>query len=416
MEAKRKAISLYTGVGGLDFGFEAAGFETVAAAELDAAACTTMRLNRSWPVLEGDIHGYSSAEIMSAGGIKPGEADILIAGPPCQPFSKSSYWVNGDALRLDDPRADTLTAYLRVLRDTRPKAFLLENVYGLAYKDKDEGLRYLLKGIYQINAETGCNYSVTWKMLNAAHFGVPQIRERVFLVGSRDGTPFDFPRATHCAADDDDLLSEGLEPFRTAWDAIGDLPESPDDPFLKVGGKWGDLLPSIPEGNNYLWHTNRGGGQPLFGWRTRYWSFMLKLSKRLPSWTIQAQPGSAIGPFHWKNRKLTAQEMCRIQTFPDGLVFDCSRTDAQKMLGNAVPSLLAEVLAREIRYQLLGEQNARDSLVLLPPVRTPIPPPEPVQPLAKKYRHLIGEHPDHPGERRTKKQVTLSPRKSRRSS
>jgi DNA (cytosine-5)-methyltransferase 1 len=399
----RKAISLYTGVGGLDFGFEAAGFETAAAAELDSAACATLRQNRSWPVLEGDIHDYSSEAILSAGGIKPGDADILIAGPPCQPFSKSGYWVKGDALRLDDPRADTLTAYLRVLRDARPKTFLLENVYGLAYKDKDEGLRYLLQGIEQINRETGSNYHVTWKMLNAAHFGVPQIRERVFLIGSRDGTPFQFPKPTHCAADNEELRSEGLEPFRTAWDAIGDLPRNPKDPSLKVGGKWADLLPSIPEGNNYLWHTNRGGGEPLFGWRTRYWSFMLKLSKRLPSWTIQAQPGSSIGPFHWSNRKLTAQEMCRIQTFPDGLTFDCGRTDVQKMLGNAVPSLLAEVLAREIRYQLLGDRAARGTLKLLPPVRTPVPPPEPVRPLAAKYHQLIGEHPDHPGEKRTSK-------------
>ena len=85
---------------------------------------------------------------------------------------------------------------------------------------------------------------------------------------------------------------------------------------LTVGGKWADLLPTIPEGQNYLWHTNRGGGSQLFGWRTRYWSFLLKLAKNLPSWTIQAHPGSSIGPFHWRNRKLSVPEMCRLQTFP----------------------------------------------------------------------------------------------------
>src|SRR5437016_575979 len=137
--AKRKVISLYTGVGGLDFGFEAAGFETAAAVEFDATACRTLRLNRRWPVLEGDIHAISSKAILKAGALKVGEADALIGGPPCQPFSKSSYWVSGDALRLDDPRSSTLAAYLRVLRDTKPKTFLLENVYGLAYSSKDEG-------------------------------------------------------------------------------------------------------------------------------------------------------------------------------------------------------------------------------------------------------------------------------------
>ena len=75
----------------------------------------------------------------------------------------------------------------------------------------------------------------------------------------------------------------------------------------------------------------------LFGWRTQYWSFLLKLAKNQPSWTIQAQPGSSIGPFHWNNRKLTAHEMCRLQTFPDGLTFGCGRTEVQRMLGNAVP-------------------------------------------------------------------------------
>jgi DNA (cytosine-5)-methyltransferase 1 len=294
-----KAISLYTGVGGLDFGFEAAGFRTAVAVEMDSVSCRTIRLNRDWPVLEGDIHSFSSETILRTAGVAAGEADILIGGPPCQPFSKSSYWVKGDAGRLDDPRSDTLTAYLRVLRDARPRAFLLENVQGLAYRGKDEGLQHLLDGISEVNRQAGTRYTVHWKSLNAAWFGVPQIRERVFLVGSRDGAPFEFPTVTHGDRESDDLFEAGLEPYRTAWDAIGDLSANPNDPSLRMGGKWADLLPSIPEGQNYLWHTRKGGGVPLFGWRTRYWSFLLKLSKRLPSWTIQAQPGSAIGPFHW---------------------------------------------------------------------------------------------------------------------
>ena len=401
MGARRlTAISLYTGAGGLDFGFEAAGFETAVAVELDAVACRTLRQNRpKWPLIEDDIHNVSSQEILDTAGLKAGEADVLIGGPPCQPFSKSSYWVNGDALRLDDPRADTLTAYLRVLRDVRPKAFLLENVYGLVYKGKDEGLRHLLEGIEQINRSTGTRYTVNWRMLNAAHYGVPQIRELVFLIGSRDGVPFQFPAVTHSEPDENGLLGS-CEPFRTAWDAIGDLPRMPNEPSLAVGGKWGDLLPTIPEGQNYLWHTNRGGGEQLFGWRTRYWSFLLKLAKNQRSWTIQAQPGSAIGPFHWCNRKLSVKEMCRLQTFPDDLEFDCGRTDVQKMLGNAVPSLLAEVLAREIGRQLIGDPAEPGALRLLPPVRQPVPEPEAMATLPKKYHAMIGDYPDHPGEGR----------------
>ena len=393
-----KAISLYTGVGGLDFGFEAAGFRTAVAVELDAVACRTIRLNRKWPLIEGDIHEISSSEILNEAGLQAGEADILIGGPPCQPFSKSGYWVNGDAARLDDKRADTLVAYLRVLRDTRPRAFLLENVYGLAYKGKDEGLEYLLKGIRAINGKVGTDYRVSWKVLNAVQYGVPQKRERVFLVGSRNGARFHFPMPTHCDPNSEELERLELAPYRTAWDAVGDLPSQPNDPALQVGGKWGDLLPSIPEGENYLWHTSRVGGKPIFGWRTRYWSFLLKLAKDQPSWTIQAQPGSATGPFHWTNRKLSVHEMCRFQTFPDGLTFDCSRTEAQRLLGNAVPSLLAEVLAREIRVQLLGAPKRRGAPQLMPPVRLPIGPEEPIVPIPAKYCHLIGDHADHPGE------------------
>ena len=94
------------------------------------------------------------------------------------------------------------------------------------------------------------------------------------------------------------------------------------------------LLPSIPEGENYLWYTNRGGGLQLFGWRTRYWSFLLKLAKSLPSWTIQAQPGSAIGPFHWRSRKLTTREMCRLQT-PTAQLVEAAKRAADWLPGFA---------------------------------------------------------------------------------
>lgn len=235
-------------------------------------------------------------------------------------------------------------------------------------------------------------------MLGAEHgrLGVPQTRERVFLIGSRDGTEFTFPNTTHTAGDEGELLSTGLEPHRTAWDAIGDLPARAEEPGIEINGRWGDLLPSIPEGQNYLWHTPRNGGYPLFGWRTRYWSFLLKLARNRPSWTIQAQPGPYIGPFHWSNRRLTTQEMCRLQIFPDGLKFNASRNEVQKMLGNAVPSLMAEVLAREIRSQLLGSP-VKGHLKVLPPRRAKMPPPEPLQPVPEHYLSLIGDHADHPG-------------------
>src|SRR5690606_13896569 len=111
--------------------------------ELDSDSVATLRVNRpEWDVIHSDIHSdpASSREILRRAGLKVGEADVLIGGPPCQPFSESGYWARGDAKRLDDPRPSTLEAYLRVLRDTQPRACLLENVPGLAFNRKDEGL------------------------------------------------------------------------------------------------------------------------------------------------------------------------------------------------------------------------------------------------------------------------------------
>lgn len=392
-------ISLYTGVGGLDFGFEAAGLETRVAVELDSVCCEALAENRpGWPVLRGDIHTFTSEQILETAGLESGAADVLIGGPPCQPFSKAGFWASGETKRLDDPRSSTLEQYLRVLRDTRPRAFLLENVPGMAFNAKSEGLRLLLDGIQAINQSAGTAYAPSVAKLNAAHYGVPQMRERVFLIGARDGMPFRFPAPTHADLPEADLLVQGLEPLRTAWDALGDLPQDLDDPALAMRGKWAGLLPTIPEGENYLWHTSRGGGEPLFGWRTRFWSFLLKLAKNRPAWTIQAQPGPAVGPFHWRSRHLSPQELCRIQTFPDGLRFDAGQREVQRMLGNAVPSLLAEVLAREIRAQLLdGMGGLAPRPVLMPPRRKGPPPPEVPAPLPSPYRRLIGDHEDHPG-------------------
>src|SRR4029079_12045835 len=129
------------------------------------------------------------------------------------------------------------------------------------------------------------------------------------------------------------------------WDAIGC--EEFSEPVAQATGKWADLLASIPEGKNYLWHTNRGGGHQLFGYRTRYWSFLLKLAKDEPSWTLPAHPGPATGPFHWDNRPLSVAEMLSLQSFPAAWRVEGERrADHVTQIGNATPPLLAELLGR----------------------------------------------------------------------
>jgi DNA (cytosine-5)-methyltransferase 1 len=392
-----KALSLFTGIGGLDFGFEAAGFRTVAAVESDPTVAATIQLNRKWEVLETPLDPRRAADICSSAAVKDaGPIDIVIAGPPCQPFSKAAYWREDGASGLDDPRSRTLSAFLRVIALTRPRAFLLENVPGFAARGHSGGLDRVLRGVARINNALGSRYKVHSAKLNAADYGVPQIRERVFLVAAEDGREFAFPGPTHrsgSSSDDD----KSLPLYTTCWDAIGSIAE-PTDESLQMKGKWADLLPSIPEGENYLWHTNRGGGLPLFGWRTRYWSFLLKLAKDRPSWTIQSQSGSASGPFHWSNRRLSATELLRLQTFPDDVRCPAGRTEMQRMVGNAVPSLLAEMLAREIKRQLLDVKlDAEKPLVLAVPRSSLAPRRTPVRPVPPSYRALAGAHADHPG-------------------
>lgn len=393
-------ISLFSGCGGMDYGFEAAGFDTRVAVEIDADCCRTLRHNRKWPVLEADIFKLSPREIMAVAGLRSREAALLIGGPPCQPFSKSGYWAKGDSARLNDPRANTLTAYLAVLEAAQPAAFVLENVSGLAFTGKDEGLQLLLTQIQALNRRTGCDYQPSWQILRAAEHGVPQLRERLFLVAARDGTPFKFPAPSfrsHDAVAEADLLAAPLPTYRTCWDAFGDLPEPPPEEDLAMRGKWADLLPTVPEGLNYLWHTDRGGGEPLFGWRRRYWNFLLKLAKNRPSWTIQAQPGPSTGPFHWNSRRLSRRELSRLQTFPDNVEITGSYQEAHRQIGNAVPSLLAEVVGREVRRQYLGKRLPARSPRLLPPSRPELPAAEPIRPVPAHHLHLRNSETDHPG-------------------
>jgi len=402
--AKPKLISLFSGGGGLDYGFEAAGFQTGACIEMDHDSCETLRASRpKWNVIERSIFDVPTEEMLEAAGARAGEIDLLIGGPPCQPFSKSGYWARGDSKRLEDPRAKTLDAYLRVLEEAKPRAFLLENVQGMSFKGKAEGLELLLDGIRAINKRTKSNYQVSTRVLDAADFGVPQHRDRFFVIAAREGTTFHFPEPTHGEAAPD--LFTKLAPFHTTWDVLRDAPRD-DEHDLAMRGRFAELLPSIPEGQNYLWHTDKGieraeaagmkPGRELFGWRRHYWTFLLKLAKARPSWTLQAQPGPAAGPFHWENRRLSPRELCRIQTMPDNVKVQGSLLSAQKQVGNAVPSLLGEVLGRAISRQLLGT-SVTSKPKLMPERAESVPAPEKPKRVPAQYLEREGKHSAHPG-------------------
>ena len=222
MKRKRqpRVISLFTGAGGLDLGLEAAGFQNRLCVEVDADARATLASNRpSWVLADpGDVHHYARHpdDLLLAAGLKCGEVELLGGGPPCQPFSKSGYWSRGQSLRLEDPRARTLHAYLYVVESTLPQVLMLENVRGFTFAGKDEGLQLLETGLKRINRRRGTRYALNVLNLNAAHYGIPQFRERVFAVASREGKELLPPERTHGEG-------AGLIRFATAWDAIGDL-------------------------------------------------------------------------------------------------------------------------------------------------------------------------------------------------
>lgn len=391
-KTKPTVLSLFTGAGGLDIGLQRAGFSVKLCVEIDEVARKTLKKNHpSWRLAKpGDVHELSPKQVLKQAGLRPRELMLLAGGPPCQPFSKAGYWATGDSRRLKDERSKTLYAYLALVEHALPQALILENVKGLAFDGKDEGLRLLKSELEKINKKKNVSYKPHVLHINAADYGVPQLRERIFVIAQRDGKAFNLPVPTHGPR------SLTGEPYRTVWDAIGDLDLDIWPAALNVTGTWAHLLPSIPEGKNYLWHTSKGGGMPLFGWRTRFWSFLLKLAKDQPGWTIQAQPGPATGPFHWRSRKLSIRELCRLQTFPDDYEILGSYRDAHQQVGNAVPSALGELIGLEIRRQFLGER-VRRSLQLIPDHRQDTPPAERHRAVPRQYQHFRAKYADHPG-------------------
>jgi DNA (cytosine-5)-methyltransferase 1 len=387
-------LSLFTGAGGLDLGLEAAGFRTRLCVECDPVALDTLAYNRpNWSLSEDrDVVSFSKdphPSLLKAGlGAK--DVDVLAGGPPCQPFSKAAFWTKSGPRRMRDPRAyRTLHAYLRVVEKLKPRVLLLENVSAFASQTRNEGYRTIRAGLAAINRRSGTNYIPHLFQINAADYGVPQLRERVLMLAAVNGGQFQMPAATHGPK------SASAQPFTTAWDALGG--DSPREHNLEVSGRWGDLLASIPEGNNYSWHTPRGRGIPLFGWRTRYWNFLLKLARNRPSWTISASPGPASGPFHWDNRLLSIEELLRLQTFPDEFKVLGNRRAAQRQIGNAVPPALAEVVGLAIRAQLFGAKNADRAASLVPARRSPSTVRLRRSRVPARYLPLAGAHPEHPG-------------------
>jgi DNA (cytosine-5)-methyltransferase 1 len=342
--SKPKIVSIFSGVGGIDFGFEKAGFQTVFASDIWNRACESLREN--FPKCEvkcDDIVNIDFKKIRS----KHGEIDGLVGGPPCPPFSKSRFYRKEKDRGIEDVDGyTTVSNYFRAVEELKPKFFFFENVHGFVFKPHKAALEL-------VETESSrLGYNIFHDVINAADFGVAQTRQRFICIGVRkDLEDFEFPKPTHSAPK---KSVKGTKPWVGCGEIIGDIDfDLPEDEKMQAGSKHKDLLQLVPPGDNYLFFTKeREHPSPEFKWRSRYWSFLLKLSPTRPSWTIQASHSNNMGPFHWKNRFLRIQEIKRIQSFEDDHIFLGSYKEQWRQVGNAVPPKLASVIASAIKAQL----------------------------------------------------------------
>ena len=397
-----RAIDLYCGAGGLSEGFRAAGYEIPFALDKDEDSCATYRLNHPNTRVEcASITAFTPAQIARMAG---GRVHVVLGGPSCQSFStagRRTGWVADG-----DDRNDLWEHMFKVVACLKPKAFLMENVPGMVYfRSGAFGDRILRKF-------TGLGYAVNKEILLAADWGVPQRRRRLFIVGVLGDAAFTFPDPTHMGGWRRDTLHLweerrarlGLLEHLTVWDAIGDLPDLGDTlgpkktyrlpaneaqsiarrlrkgsrslqdhevqaisaetleliSHVPAGGTWRDIPPHL------LPDRYRGMR------RTDSTNLLGRLDPTLPAYTITTQfnnvtTGCFTHPF--EERSLSVREGARLQTFPDTFRFVGSLTSRCRQIGNAVPPLLASVLAHSLAVQIAGPRAAEVHPAPTPPTR-----------------------------------------------
>jgi DNA (cytosine-5)-methyltransferase 1 len=334
-----KIVSLFSGCGGLDLGFTNAGFELVYANDNDKAIWETFEKNHSICIDKRSLFDINSEQIPFSDGI--------IGGPPCQSWSLA-----GAMRGINDKRGKLFYEYIRVLKDKQPKFFLAENVPGIVSKTHIDEFKAILKELSKLG------YNISYKVVDARSYGVPQERRRVIIIGYNTslGIQFKFPSPTHTKLGSKNLNGKNTPKWVTLKETIGDLPEP--IPAKKKNHTNGNL-----EIRNHEYMVGSFSSIYMSRNRRKQWCDQ--------SYTIQA--GGRHAPLHpsssemvkvekdkWKFkeddpffRRLSVRECARIQTFPDDFIFYYNNVaDGYKMIGNAVPVKLAEALARKIKSDL----------------------------------------------------------------
>ena len=370
-----KSIELFAGAGGLGLGLEQCGFEPELVVEWDKWSCQTLRNNKTWNVKHGDVRDVSYDTYEGV--------DLVSGGPPCQPFS-----MGGKHRAVSDNR-DMFPEAVRAVREVRPKAFIFENVKGLTRKTFHDYFQYVklqlehpevtgktdedwvdhLGRLEQHHLSTrrhGLNYRIVSRVLNSADYGVPQSRERVFLVGFRDDLEVDwrFPKPTHSK----DALAWSQFKSGAYWDSNGLKQEHRGDPRLRSRA---DKLVEAP--TELPWRTVRdaisGLGEPTPEGMKDDPDHKLQVGAKaykghtgspldLPSKTLKAGVHGVPGGENMlvrddgSVRYYSIRESARVQTFPDAHKFHGSWSETMRQLGNAVPVDLAKAVGRDVAREL----------------------------------------------------------------
>ncbi|MDC7812368.1 DNA cytosine methyltransferase [Sphingomonas koreensis] len=357
-------VDLFAGAGGFGIASRVAGADLRLSVEIDPKACETLRMNQaddSHVVHEGSVLNLTGEQLRHMAGLSASDPLVVIGGAPCQPFSKNAYWTDsGEDLRLrlafyrgddavyqrppsiteprPDDRRNLLLEFARLTIEAKADGFVLENVASIFHPRNRKTVEFFIDTM----KDAGMNISIFKG--NSAEFGVPQKRQRVFILGSRTQTPA-IPEITH--AEGPSIL---LKPFVSVGEAISAY--AGEEFFEReevVSGRWAAHLADVPPGWNYKAHTAWAGHpNPSFEAESRFWNFLLKLHPEKLSWTVAASPGPWTGPFHWETRRLRTPELAAIQSFPDGYRFAGTRRERVRQIGNAVPPKMAAAVITKV--------------------------------------------------------------------
>lgn len=374
MKSELTAISLFSGAGGMDIGVQQAGFDILACVELDKNCCNTLRENivregRTTKVFEGDIKEYSPDFILEELGKKTGEVDLLFGGPPCQAFSQI-----GKQLSLYDDRGILLFEMIRYAKAIKPRAIMIEQVKGLLNAKNLDGKK---GGVFKdfITELENMGYVPKWRTMLAADYGVPQLRERVFIVATKKPNGFQFPYPSHSKPSDTMSLFP-LPSYVTVGEVISDLddPIRKDESSIIPDNSHYDVTPKrdrerihgVAEGKNLSSQTHLPKEQ-IGGLTKKDTTKFLRLSRSKPSNTLR---GGEIFYHPIEDRYLTPREYMRIHGYPDSYVLrgpirgrtgTVKDLDQHRQVGNSVPPPLAHAIAKKVKETILCQKSTNSS-------------------------------------------------------